>query len=281
MKAFLAFLLVAVALAGCSGGGGSSDDEPTTTTGPAPTTSGGPATTAPATTSGPAPTTSAPPEENLPPTGSVEASLVSGAIPFDVEFSLTGTDVDGGDLSWELSFGDGTADESGADLPTEVAHTYSSAGDFLVVYRLSDGEDETEYNLTINATSAGPGFVQEFTGGWLFGDDGLVGFADSFLCAPGGGNEIFYFWFEVDPATFGLTFHAEVSDESGGQAIANWGVTFWDADDMCVTGQTFATGSLEDGETGGAVPLEGVIPPYEVAYFWSDGGVMPSVHYQA
>jgi hypothetical protein len=144
----LCLLLSAMLLSGCFGGDGDGEETPTTTTSSTTTTtsSGTTTTTSSSTTT----TTPPPPPANNPPTGSISA-VVNGTT---ATFTLTGTDQDGDALTWALAFGDG-ATSNGTVLPATVNHTYAAAGNFSVVYSLTDGEDSTSYNVTVTAVAGG------------------------------------------------------------------------------------------------------------------------------
>lgn len=120
-------LLVTLLLAGCSDKKGDDSDS-----------------TSAASSSGPAPA-------NLPPTGTLNASLTNGSIPLAVNFTLTGSDLDGDPLNWTLAFGDGNS-TNGTSLPATVPHNFTASGSFNVTYTLTDGFEQKAYNLTINAT---------------------------------------------------------------------------------------------------------------------------------
>src|SRR5687768_9431239 len=117
LSAVLATLtLVAMLFAGCSGDG---DGEGSTTnsssasrtfTGAFPSTSSSGSTTSA--------------QANQPPTGSLTTSVPGGAAPLNVTFTVEGSDPDGDEPDWTLSFGDDSANENGTDLPAEVTHAY-------------------------------------------------------------------------------------------------------------------------------------------------------------
>jgi PKD repeat protein len=95
---------------------------------------------------------------NTPPMASLAASAEAGEAPFPVNFTLDGTDPDGGNITWTLDLGDGN-ETSGDALPQTHNHTYEVAGLYNVTFTVSDGIDVTVANLTINVT-AGVAFEQ-------------------------------------------------------------------------------------------------------------------------
>src|SRR5687768_9184834 len=112
--AFLAILTIsAMALAGCSDDGGGDGDSTSSSSSTSRSSTSASSTSASSSGTTSASTTSTGPAANTPPTGSVSA-VVNGT---NATFSLTGTDADGEDLSWELDFGDGSARATGTDLP--------------------------------------------------------------------------------------------------------------------------------------------------------------------
>ncbi len=77
-----------------------------------------------------------PPPENVPPVcdaGPAQSGLVGESIQFDGSGS---SDPDGGSLTFNWSFGDGTTANNAGPMP---AHVYNSAGDFVVTLTVIDG----------------------------------------------------------------------------------------------------------------------------------------------
>lgn len=63
-------------------------------------------------------------------------------------FSLTGTDPDGDNLTWELDYGDGNA-TNGTSLPLTVNHTYAMTGNFSANLTVSDGMREGHAQIVV------------------------------------------------------------------------------------------------------------------------------------
>jgi hypothetical protein len=74
--------------------------------------------------------------------------------PLLLSFVINGTDGDGDALSWTLSFGDGSENATGADLPVTVEHTYFDAGSFTAVLEVSDGQAAGYANLSVVVSAA-------------------------------------------------------------------------------------------------------------------------------
>jgi PKD repeat protein len=93
-----------------------------------------------------------------PPSAYVEASPSSGFIPLDVDFDASGSyDPDGGAITqyeWDWD-GDGTYDFDSGNDPT-VQHTYSDAGNYPAVVRVTDDEGVSATDgVLISATEQG------------------------------------------------------------------------------------------------------------------------------
>ncbi len=91
------------------------------------------------------------PAPNTPPTATLNASALNGSIPFNVTFSLNGTDVDGDNLTWTLGIGDNLTAFNGTELPSSVNFTFETEGNFTVRLNVTDGVNATLANLTIAA----------------------------------------------------------------------------------------------------------------------------------
>jgi PKD repeat protein len=198
-KALLAAaLLVSLVLAGCADSG---DDEFTTST----STS--------ATSTGPAP--------NMPPSGSLSLSTAGGELPLAVNVSLAGQDADGDTLTWALDFGDGNA-TNGTALPVELMHNYTAAGNFTVLFTISDGLANATYNATLNVTAAAAGnaATQEATGDWTLGlvscPHVLAGtFEGTTADELAMGDGVTWSVFAIDAATWGATWTVLAEAASG------------------------------------------------------------------
>lgn len=91
------------------------------------------------------------PEPKDPPTANIVVMETEGFTPLTVKFILTGTVDSGYDLSWSFDPGDGSETVEGTELETEYEHTYTTGGTFDVVLEVSDGEETTKDNVTIEA----------------------------------------------------------------------------------------------------------------------------------
>ncbi len=145
-------LSLIVLLAGCLGSG--DDGDPVSTSDPSPTddaTKGSPG----GNDNG---TSGTPPAQNAPPTAHVNASVVLGAAPLNVTFTLDGSDADGDDLAWEFDAdGDGDAAHDGTTLPANVNVTYETPGVYNATLAVSDGGSIVYDTVVINVTSPATG----------------------------------------------------------------------------------------------------------------------------
>ena len=93
---------------------------------------------------------------NVPPIASFTASALSGAAPLTINFSaILSEDEDGIIAKFEWDFGDGSSGSG-----ESVSHTFTAAGTFTVVLRVTDDDGETDTaqkTLTVNPASSVPG----------------------------------------------------------------------------------------------------------------------------
>lgn len=117
-------------------------------------------------------------QTNHPPSATLLARAGNGTAALDVTFLLGGKDDDGDALNWTLSFGDASANRTGAALPANVTHSYAKAGSYAIAYLLSDGRNTTTYRATLNLTAAATAFVPiNETRTWTASAAGVVEFA--------------------------------------------------------------------------------------------------------
>jgi len=159
-------LVAALALAGCASSSNDSSSSSSetgpaatshgsatsgTTSGHATTGTSGTGTTTGGTTSGTSGSSG-----NHAPVGTITVHSPGGAVPFNVTFTLTGTDADHDPLSWTLDANaDGKPDlnqSAPATMPATVQYQYTTAGLFNVTYTLSDGKVSSTYHTLVNAT---------------------------------------------------------------------------------------------------------------------------------
>jgi PKD repeat protein len=143
-------LLVTLAFAGCSDkkGGGGEGDGTGTKTGTSTKTGSASGTSTGSGTSGPG-------GANRAPTASLSASVANGTIPLNVTFSVSGSDPDGDNLTWDLAFGDGSAPAQGSGVPGQSNHTFTAAGNYTAVLTVSDGALEATSNVTVSVAAGG------------------------------------------------------------------------------------------------------------------------------
>ncbi len=139
-----ALLALALLLSGCfTEGDRDGDDKTSSTTTATSTTSTGPGGNA----------------TNHAPTATLEAMKGNGSATLNVTFQLNGTDADNDPLSWTLSFGDNSTNESGALLPANVTHLYAASGLYNATLLVTDGKETTTVSLQLNVTG-GTAFTQ-------------------------------------------------------------------------------------------------------------------------
>lgn len=221
-------LLVSLAFAGCSSGGGG---------GASSTSSSSHATSSSASASHSNTTAPAP---NHAPTGTVW-SLPSG---LNVTFGLDGSDSDGDALSWTLAFGDGKG-ANGTALPANVTHPYAAAGAYNATFTLSDGRNETAYNVTVRLDASAALAPVTFTGHVVAPDanengegECLFALLDSTGAPPGWGG-IAGDSFTLDGDYAGWAFGFDVD-----------GMVAQFQDAAGYAGDKAASGSVPDGATG-------------------------------
>lgn len=250
MRAILAvLLLLTLVLAGCASKGGGGDDDGSTGASTS-TGSGSQSGTMSGTSSG---TTSATgtgaPGANSAPTGDLSVVL-NGTL---ATFNLTGSDLDGDSLNWELSFGDDSANATGTSLPANVTHTFA-IGNFTATLNVSDGQDFDTTNVTFTvAQAAGAGTVQDATVEYTAGQGFCAG------TYPEGAGGIVYGELAVDVGTIGKPFTAAwtfAGSSLGVQAIFKdaAGTTVLDASNVFVS------------------ELSGTVPDAAVTVWFSDCG---------
>ncbi len=159
MRGFVVLALVTLlvaGLAGCSakknGDGDATDTE--TQSG----SSTGPSSTGSSTQSG-----TGAPVTNTAPVATLNANVTTGGIPLAVNFTISGTDADGDALTFVLSFGDNSANQTGTLPAGNVAYTFTAAGDFTVELTVSDGTLANNATVTIGAVESGGGIPPPVT----------------------------------------------------------------------------------------------------------------------
>lgn len=146
---------------------------------------------------------------NEAPTASLSANRTQGTANLSVTFDLDGSDPEEGHLTWTLDLGDGNTTE-GDELPDMYEHTFTTPGNFSVVFTVSDQENETQDETLIEVQApeeTGP--VQVVDGSFLVGNplQGCVLAAYT----VGLDNEATYYSADLDEATHGLPYVAEFS----------------------------------------------------------------------
>lgn len=200
-------------------------------------------------------------ESNTPPAGELTADVTNGTAPFNVTFTLEGSDEDGDDLSWTFDAdGDGTfeAEGDGGDFPATYDHSYAQNGTYNATLTVSDGQNSTSQTVTINAiAAAGPaGPVQEYSGSFITSPYGCI--ANAWINSPATTGNVFLA-FTPDPETYGLDF--TVTFDTGDVPSEENLIQFWG-------------GGNPVGEASGPDDvLEGTVPEgADTAYIATCGG---------
>ncbi len=93
--------------------------------------------------------------DNHPPQATLSADVTVGYAPLDVSFDLQVSDTDGDDVSYELSFGDGTT-ASGSDPGGVVDHTFVVPGTYRVRLEATDAMRGTVAYQTVTVVEPQP-----------------------------------------------------------------------------------------------------------------------------
>lgn len=270
----VALLFLTIAFAGCSGGGNDPDADPTTSgtssiSGTSTKTGSGTSTSSLTSTGT---VTGGGDANNHAPTAQLGASTAPGSL--QVNFTVDGADIDGDELSWELTFGDGGS-TNGTGVPANATHTYGAGGNYTATLEVSDGL--TNATSSVNVTlAAGAPASQDFEGEWTGGFVDIPFLAD--LAGAGcdaieGMDGVFLALFDLDVATLGKSYTATITAASTGDSIVGWEVQFLDADCGIIEG-TY----VSDGPT----PIAGTVPTSAVkAWMSSDGGASVTGTYHA
>jgi hypothetical protein len=155
MRLPMVLLLCLSTLSGCAG---SAEESPSTTeTTTTPTKSVPTSTTVTVSTTQGTSTNPTNPSGNERPVPTLVANIQSGRIPFNVTFTIGGTDKDKDALGYTMDFGDASPPESGSGLETgftqSLVHEYKSEGVYNATLTLSDGKTSATAWLVINATA--------------------------------------------------------------------------------------------------------------------------------
>lgn len=173
MRALLAvLLLLTLAFAGCAskGGGGGDDDPAGTGTSTESSSKSGTGSRSGTGTGSSTATSTGPGEGNQAPTATASV-VVNGT---SANFTLDGSDPDGDALSWELSFGDGSANLTGTALPHNATHTYV-AGAYNATFVVSDGATATNKTIAVTVTGSGAATTQTFSSSYAIDNPACYG----------------------------------------------------------------------------------------------------------
>src|SRR4029453_5758935 len=93
---------------------------------------------------------------NTAPTAGLTLDATSGVVPLPVLATVTGSDPDGDELTWNLDFGDGSAPTKGSLPHAPVGHPCDKAGTYLARLAVSDGKLTTVKTATVVVGLAEP-----------------------------------------------------------------------------------------------------------------------------
>lgn len=180
-----AVLLCSMVLAGCSDDGDGDDGTSSSSSSSSRASSSASSSTSPS-TSATTSTTSPPGQPGVEPANTAPVgtmSAVSSALERTINFTLNGTDPEGDNFVWDLTFGDGQA-TSGTQLPANVSHQYPAVGLYNATFVITDGRLQSAYNLTVNVTAATAASGLFFSGTTSVPCPQCTGGLDVFLSSP-------------------------------------------------------------------------------------------------
>ncbi len=177
---------------------------------------------------------------NIPPTAAFTISSQAGQVPFAVNFSaVLSEDEDGVIIQFEWDFGDGTSGSG-----ENVTHTYTTAGTFTVVLRVTDDDGETASNSkTLYVSPAEPaGPTASFTASPTSGTSPMTVYVDASASSYDAGVIFQYVWnwgdgstgygktashtyFSTGAQTYTLTLTVNATDGKTGTATRSISVT--------------------------------------------------------
>jgi hypothetical protein len=166
MRALAAvLLLILLALSGCATKSGATASFTQAQTGLATKAATGTAAPAKTATATGAPAAGAPTADNATatpgaanstasnaPTATLALLNATGAVPFNATFQAGGSA--DGNLTFTLSFGDGSADATGSSLPASIVHAYTLTGNFTAHLTVSAGTQSANATALVHATKA-------------------------------------------------------------------------------------------------------------------------------
>jgi hypothetical protein len=193
-------------------------------------------------------------------------------------FTANGQDSDGDELTWSLSFGDGTPNFGGQALPSKVNHTYA-AGSFTANLTVHDGKASTSAVLAVVADP--PTASQVVDGSYSFGGEGCAAAAydqagvDGGSAAGGTTNGVTRVQFDVEPLSIG---HAYVAAFIFDQGYLYVSVDFFDAG-----GALLSSDNTGQSPNFGSLTIDGVVAEgaAKAVLFACGGPTTATVHYEA
>jgi len=185
---------------------------------------------------------------NVPPIAAFTINSQAGQVPFAVNFSaVLSEDEDGIILQFEWDFGDGTSGSG-----ESVTHTYTTAGTFTVVLRVTDNDGETgRTNKTIYVSPAEPpGPAASFTTSSTSGTAPLAVTFDASPSSYDAGVISYYRWNWGDGSTGYTKMGSHLYLSSGTYTVT---LTVYATDGKTGT----ATKTISVTTAGGTTPTSG------------------------
>ena len=178
MRILALVLVLAFALAGCTGTSESSSSSNQAGTASGATAASGTssqagtaskAPTGSASASSSAASSSAPAANRAPAITAFKTNVSGGAAPLAVGFNFTASDPDGNPLTFTLTFDDGSDSVTGSLPAPTQSHTYAASGNFTATLVVSDGKAETSSTALVKITDSLPAGAsyQEFASSFL------------------------------------------------------------------------------------------------------------------
>jgi PKD repeat protein len=76
---------------------------------------------------------------NSPPVVDISTTPVTGVVPLDTATTITATDPDGNDMTYQVDYGDGSPVQRGTVATTPLNHRYTTPGSYTIRVEVSDG----------------------------------------------------------------------------------------------------------------------------------------------
>jgi len=94
--------------------------------------------------------------DNHPPTALLTTSVTTGFAPVTATFDVVSVDFDGDPIAYSLTYGDGSAADSGTIPVGALTHTFTEPGSYTVRLAVDDGQAQSTDFATIEVLEPGP-----------------------------------------------------------------------------------------------------------------------------